>query len=131
VTLLLLLLICCAQMCLPQSILGRLHGLPCQIIQSGADEAVPQELRDNGSVQQLGQRMLEAISLGAEAASNSSTTGAAAVGSQHKDAAGSSTQSAVAPQLLHVVEGAGHACGGHEDELVGLVCNFLQQLPLC
>jgi hypothetical protein len=126
----LLLLVSCALLCLPQSILGPLQALPCQIIQSAADEAVPQELRDNGSVQQLGQRMSEAISLGIQAASNSSTNSAAAVGSQQQEAAGSSSQSSVAPQLLHVVEGAGHACAGHEDELVGIVRDFLKQLPL-
>uniref|UniRef100_A0A383WQ17 AB hydrolase-1 domain-containing protein n=1 Tax=Tetradesmus obliquus TaxID=3088 RepID=A0A383WQ17_TETOB len=101
-----------------QGIFGPLHGLPCCIIQSAADEAVPQELRDNGSMQQLGQRMLQAISLGAESQPETAAAAAAAGGG-----------AAVVPQL-HVVEGTGHACAGHEAELVNIVCEFLRQLPV-
>lgn len=68
-------------------------------------------------MQQLGQRMLQAISLGAE--SQPETAAAAAAGGG----------AAVVPQL-HVVEGTGHACAGHEAELVNIVCEFLQQLPV-
>jgi hypothetical protein len=102
-----------------QGILGPLQSLPCMIIQSAADEAVPQELRDNGSMQQLGQRMLKAIRLGTASKPDAAPEAAAAEGGS----------SAVVPQL-RAVEGAGHACAGHEDELVGIVCEFLQQLPI-
>jgi hypothetical protein len=117
-------------LCLLQSILGPLQGLPCQIIQSAADEAVPQQLRDHGSIQQLGHRMLQAINLGAEAARGSSAAGADAGESQARAAAGGSSQSGVVEPQLQVVEGAGHDCAGHEDELVGMVCEFLQHLPM-
>jgi hypothetical protein len=125
-----LLVRCCALLRLLrllQNILGPLHGLPCQIIQSAADEAVPQALRDNGSVQQLGQRMVEAITLGSKGASSSAAGGDG--GRSQPEAATSSSGSVVVPQL-HVVSGAGHACAGHGDELVSIVCDFLRQLPL-
>jgi hypothetical protein len=34
------------------------------------------------------------------------------------------------PQELHVIKGAKHACAGHVHEVVGLVCQFLERLPL-
>ncbi|KAF6261958.1 hypothetical protein COO60DRAFT_1625154 [Scenedesmus sp. NREL 46B-D3] len=53
-----------------RDIIGPLQGLPCQIIQSAADEAVPQQLRDNGNMAQLGQRLIQAIQLETKAARN-------------------------------------------------------------
>jgi hypothetical protein len=32
-------------------------------------------------------------------------------------------------QQVQVIEGAGHACAGHEDEVVAAVCEFLTHLP--
>jgi hypothetical protein len=34
------------------------------------------------------------------------------------------------PQELHVIEGAGHACAGHVGQVVELVSQFLERLPL-
>lgn len=69
-------------------------------------------------MQQLGQHMLQAIKLGTESQPETAVAAAAADGG-----------AAVEPQL-HAVEGAGHAYAGHEDELVKIVCEFLQQLSV-
>lgn len=127
-------------LCLLQEIVGPLKGLPCCILQSASDEAVPAALRENGTATELGRRMAKAIQLGV-AKSNDQA------GSMLRDrtAAGgcgvSSTTTAdtsgllgsaavdVSPQL-HVVPGAGHACAGHEDEVASLVCTFLEGLDM-
>lgn len=100
-------------------ILGPLQDTPCCIIQSGADEAVPQALRDSGSMQQLGRRMVQAISLGTESQPN-----------VVKAEAEQANFGTVVELQLRTIEGAGHACAGKEDELVEGVCEFLQKLPL-
>lgn len=78
---------------------------------------MPHQLLDNGSMQQLGQHMLQAIKLRTESQPETAVAAAADGGA------------AVEPQL-HAVEGTGHACAGHEDELVKIVCEFLQQLSV-
>lgn len=132
-----------------QDILGPLQGLPTLLIQSGADEAVPQELRDNGSMLAAGQRMrqailqgpnrhdssatenlLEAASPGAGVATSIGPPGsAAAVGLEVTSSEQQWSEEDRKLVQLHVVEGAGHACKGHEQQLAQLVSDFLQQLP--
>lgn len=124
-----------------QAILGPLQDMPCLIIQSGADEALPEALRQSGAVQELGQRMLQAMQLGpaqGRAGKDQLQEGGAAVGSQAAglpagggDGSGRTSGGACSESLqLRVIEGAGHACAEHVDPLVKTVCDFLKLLPL-
>jgi hypothetical protein len=70
-------------------------------------------------MQQLGRRMVQAISLGMEGQPN--------VVKAEAEQADCGT---VVELQLRTIEGAGHACAGKEDELVEVVCEFLQKLPL-
>jgi hypothetical protein len=97
-----------------QAILGPLHDCPTLILQSGADEAVPQTLRESGAVASLGQRVLQALQLGP------------AVHHPRQDGGATTTT----PRALRVLEGAGHACAGHEAALVNEVRAWLAELLL-
>jgi len=140
--------------------------VPCQIIQSGDDEAVPRSLKDNGSITQLGQRLVAAIQTAAShgppvpraseatqhssvvldeslvplpAAAPSTECSGVIVGAHNDDTTIKQTVvkqqqlqqlknlPAAWPQLV-VLEGASHACLGHEADLVATVCSFLKQL---
>eukprot|EP00879_Flechtneria_rotunda_P009118 GHRR01009546.1.p1 GENE.GHRR01009546.1~~GHRR01009546.1.p1 ORF type:complete len:358 (+),score=102.20 GHRR01009546.1:188-1261(+) len=140
-----------------QAILGPLQGLPCLIIQSGADEAVPEHFRNNSSIGRLGRAIVQAITLGppgsmehdnaqsgqlqqqhnTQERSMNSSGGASHRGPMESKTAAQTSNTALAANVsatvepcLHVIEGAGHACTGHENELVSTVCKFLRQLPL-
>ncbi|KAF8063709.1 SPAPB24D3.06c [Scenedesmus sp. PABB004] len=89
-------------------ILGPLRGLPCAIIQSGEDETVPPALRESGAAAALGRRMAEAIALGPPGAGPAEPGMPAA--------------------RLFVVEGAGHACAGHEADVVAHISDFLEAI---
>lgn len=125
-----------------QAILGPLQDMPCLIIQSGADEAVPEALRQSGAVQELGQRMLQAVQLGPaqgragndqlQEGSGGADSQAAGLPAGGVDGSSRSGDGACGEPLqqLRVIEGAGHACAEHVDQLVETVCDFLKLLPL-
>lgn len=116
-----------------------MHTTSCLILQSGADESVPEVLRQSGAVQQLGQHMLEAVQLGcgstavaATAAEGGGAGGGASAsgGSGEGHAAKERSSGGSVLHELRVIEGAGHACAGHEQQLVEAVCGFLSRLPV-
>jgi hypothetical protein len=119
-----------------QPILGPLHSTPLLILLSGADEAVPEPLRQSGAVDQLSQRMLAAMAAGTAqhdtSAADTTAAATAAAAAATAGEAGGSRDRGEGPvvQRVRVIEGAAHACAGHEREVVQHVCEMLQQLPL-
>lgn len=99
-----------------------MNGLPTLILQSAADESIPEELKASGCIAQLGQRMVQAIKSGPHADSSDADAG--------KAASVKGGQSVQAKVQLHVIEGANHACKGHEERLVEVVGNFLEQVSI-